>query len=129
MYHRTAIYTEDLPSLLHCSTIIEFLHGYKMAHSAMTCHTRFVHDTQGAWATREGPTLANITFWYNPNSGMTMVDVVTTIERNLGPMRIGRVLVRGQLIPRPQFANYKAADFLRDNEAFNCYLTAHCTIL
>ena len=96
----------------------------------MTCHTRFVHDAQGAWVTREGPTLASTTFWYNPNSGMTMADVVATIDGNLGPMRrIGRVQVRGQLIHRPQLANYKAEDFLRNNEAFNCYVTAHYTIL
>ena len=100
-----------------------------MAHSAMTCYTHFVNDSQGAWATREGPTLANVSFWFNPNSGMTLADVVSTIERNLGPMRIGRVLIRGQLIPRPQLRNYKAAEYLRDNEAFNCYLTAMCTLL
>ena len=102
-----------------------------MANSAMTCHTRFVHDAQAAWATREGPTLANTTLWCNPDSKMTMADVVATIEGNLdlGSMRIGRVLVRGHLIPRAQLANYRAADFLRNNEAFNCYLTAHCAIL
>ena len=101
-----------------------------MANSAMTCNTRFVYDAQGAWATREGPTLANTTFWYNPNSEMTMADVVATIEGNLGPLRIGRVLVRGHLIPRAQLANYRAADFLRNNEAFNCYLTSvGCAIL
>ena len=97
----------------------------------MTCHTRFVHDAKGAWATREGPTLANTTFWYNPNSEMTMADVVATIEANLPPLRIGRVLVRGQVIPRAQLANFKAADLLRNNEAFNCYLTrvpGQCTI-
>ena len=97
----------------------------------MTCHTRFVHDAKGAWATREGPTLANTTFWYNPNSEMTMADVVATIEANPGPLHIGRVLVRGQVIPRAQLANFKAADLLRNNEAFNCYLTrvpGQCTI-
>ena len=101
-----------------------------MARTAMTCHTRFVQDSQGAWATREGPTLANTTFWFNPNINMTMADVVATIERDLGPIRIGQVLVRGHLLPRAQLANHRAADFLRNNEAFNCYLnTIGCAIL
>ena len=95
----------------------------------MTCYTHYVNDAQEAWATREGPTVANISFWFNPNSGITLADVVSTIERNLGPMRIGTVMVRGQTFPRAQLANYKAAEYLRDNEAFNCYLKAMCTLL
>ena len=100
-----------------------------MAATTMTCYTRFVYDAQGAWATREGSTFANSTFWFNPNSEMTMADVVATIEGNLDSFRIKRVLVRGQLISRAQLVNHKAADLLRNNEAFNCYLGASCTIL
>ena len=100
-----------------------------MAHTAVACLTQFVTDTDRAWATKRGPTLAAITFWFNPASNMTMQDVITTIERNLGPMRIGRVNVRGQVIPRPQLMNYKAADHLRHDETFNCYLVAMCSIL
>ena len=62
-----------------------------MANSAVACLTQLVTDTDQAWATKRGPTLAAITFWFNPASNMTMQDVVTTIERNLGPMRISFV--------------------------------------
>ena len=65
----------------------------------------------------------------NPQSEMTMADAISTIERDLGPMYVGRVLVRGQHIPRAQLRNYKATDLLRENEAFNMYLAAKCTIL
>ena len=100
----------------------------------MTCYTRFVDDSQSAWATRgEGPS-PNTTFWFNQSSQMTMADVVTTIEGNLasymGPgVQIKRVVVRGQLISRAQLANYKAAELLRNNEAFNFYVSITCTIL
>ena len=49
----------------------------------MSCYTRFVDDSQSAWATRGGGPLPNTTFWFNPSSQMTMADVVTTIEGNL----------------------------------------------
>ena len=55
----------------------------KMA-PVMTCHTRFVQDSQGAWVTKEDAFL-NITLWFNPNSNMTMADVVAAIERDVGP--------------------------------------------
>ena len=100
-----------------------------MARPAISCTVRFANDSQGAWATRADSGYANIIFWLNPQSEMTMADAISTIERDLGPMYVGLVLVRGQHIPRAQLRNYKATDLLRNNEAFNMYLAAKCTIL
>ena len=100
-----------------------------MAHSMMTV---VVHhsDASNAWVTRESThNVAVISFWYNPNSAMTMGDVVMTIESQLGAMRIGRVTVRGQVIQRSDLDLHKASDHLKDNESFNCHLVPICCTL
>ena len=94
---------------------------------SVAIHT--VSDAEGGWVTREGRTLANAAFWYNPNSGLTLADVVNIIEHTFSPIRISYITVRGIQVQRQQLANYRAADYLIHNEVFNCHRSVLCMIL
>lgn len=113
-----------------------------MAHSLITCYVHVVPDATRAWVTKESTHgVSVISFWYNPNNvvtlgdynpsntAMTLADVVETIENTLGPMKIGRVTVRGLVVQRADLENHKAADHLRDGESFTCNLVPMCCTL
>lgn len=100
-----------------------------MASFTWSCVANHVTDADRAWVTREGFTL-KVSF--NPNSGMTLGDLVRVIdyEINQRPARITRVTVKGRPYKLNEFGNHKAADVLPDKEAFNCNMTSSpCTIL
>ena len=105
-----------------------------MAHF-VTVFTHVVSDATHAWVTRESSTNVSIlSFWYNPDAAgtLTMYDVVDTIEKTLGgrsQINIGYVTVRGYVIQRQDLANYKATEYLKDNESFNCHSVARCCTL
>ena len=62
--------------------------------SYVTVLVHVASDSTHAWVTRESAvSAAFISFWYNPNSVMTMGDVVDTIESEFGHFRIDRITV------------------------------------
>ncbi len=93
----------------------------------ITCYIHVVPDATHPWVTKESPRgVSVISFWYNPSSVLTLRDVVDTIENTLGPMKIGRVTVRGVVISRNDLDNHMAADHLKDGESFTCNLVPLC---
>lgn len=100
-----------------------------MASFTWTCVANHVTDTDRAWVTREG---FNLKVSFNPNSGMTMAELITVIDNEINqrPARITRVTIKGQAFKRSVLGNYKAADYLPDKESFNCNMkSSACTIL
>ena len=94
-----------------------------------TCIADSVNDAQRAWVTREG---LNLKVSFNPNSGITLEDLVKVINDEISqrPARITRVTIKGQVLKKSVLGNYKAVDYLPDKESFNCHITASpCTIL
>ena len=59
---------------------------------------------------------------------MTMAEVARIIESNVGThrFRVGKLTVRGRIIPRSELGNYMAADLLRDREDFTIQLLPLC---
>ena len=97
----------------------------------VNCTTHFVEDAPNPWATKTSGECVSISFWYTPqnNCAMTMAEVARVIESNIG-IRVGKLMVRGRIIPRSEFGNYMAADLLKDGEDFTIdQLPLCCTVL
>ena len=100
----------------------------------LNCTTHFVEDAPNSWATKTSAVhgqLFSISFWYTPqnNCAMTMAEVASIIESNIG-IRVGKLTVRGRIIPRSELGNYVAADLLKDREDFTIHcLPLCCTVL
>ena len=56
---------------------------------------------------------------------MTMAEVASIIESNVG-IRVGKLTVRGRIIPRSELGNYVAADLLKDREDFTIFTASLC---
>ena len=94
-------------------------------------NSHIAEDSERGWATREpgATSLLNIGFWYNPQSGLTMLDVVEIIDKtilNPSGWRTLKVTVRGREIMRDHLSCHMAVDHLRDNEAFNVHVGVAC---
>ena len=97
---------------------------------SVSCTTHFVEDAPNPWATKTSGERGSISFWYTPqnNCAMMMAEVARIIESNVGTyrFRVGRLTVRGRIIPRSELGNYMAADLLKDGEDFTIQLLPLC---
>ena len=100
----------------------------------LSCTTHFVEDAPNVWATKESAqngVLFSIAFWYSPanNGALTMAEVAQVIESDIG-IRVGKITIRGLMIPRGRLGYHMAADLLKDKEVFTIHcLPLCCTLL
>ena len=94
--------------------------GYRS--QVISCTTEFKYDAQKPWVTSVNP--IQIRFFFNPNMGITLEDVATTIDNFASAQfrsngQVESFNIRGQLYSRESMANFKASDNLYDGESFN----------
>ena len=95
-----------------------------------TCTPRFKEDAQNSWVTQEDETKLNL--WLHPQSQMTLEDAAKVIENYLAAVKsqapnlaitadqfVESMTFRGQRIARPQMADHRAVDMMRENEPFS----------
>ena len=102
----------------------------------LSCTAHFKNDAEKPWMTADSP--ANLRYWFNPNTELTLEDVAASIEEFARSQyrSDGQVLnftIRGQTYSKETMANFKAAEYLHDKEPFNLVfkhnLKGCCTIL
>ncbi len=111
---------------------------------SVSCTPLFKQDAQKAWVTQDSLTAVSI--WFNRDRGMTLEDMVETIEHFLQTMpgyssqitscTFESFIIRGEQLSKGglMMTGHMAADKLKDGESFRVMVTKHagagcCVIL
>ena len=115
-------------NLLHNSNLF---HALRVGQLACTPHYT---DAAATWVTQDSEHGSQFSIWFNPNAGLSLEDLAQAMESHardltqlyasenlkfIFEIQVQRFIIRAQTYSRELLPSYKAADLLKDKEAFN----------